>query len=102
MLGECAIEIVKYQNLIHSLLLSTRSNGISEVVVCKQFSKLQKLLRVTVHVKKSVLTFKSLIKDHSILIDWRETAEDMEEAKMDWLTKCDMHMTKEEKCDVQK
>ena len=64
-----AVEMVKYQNLTHSLLSSTKSNDIGDMIACKRFSKLQKLLRVTVYVQKFVLTFKSLIRGNSILID---------------------------------
>ena len=92
---ECAAEMVKYQNLTHSLLSSTKSNDIGDMIACKQFSKLKKLLRVTVYVKKFVLTFKSLIRGDSISIDSTVTAEDIEEAEMDWVTDCQMHMTKE-------
>ena len=63
---ECAVERVKYQHLTYSLLSSTKSNGIDDVIDCTRFSKLQKLLRVTVYVKKFVLTFKSLIRGDSI------------------------------------
>ena len=56
---ECAVEMVKYQHLTQSLLSSTKSNGIGDVIDCARFSILQKLLRVTVYVKKFVLTFKS-------------------------------------------
>ena len=45
---ECAIGMVKYQNLTHSLLSSSKSNGIGDVIACKQFSKVQKSLRVIV------------------------------------------------------
>ena len=97
-----AVEMVKYQNLTHSLLSSTKSNDIGDMIACKRFSKLQKLLRVTVYVKKFVLTFKSLIRGDSISIDWTVTAEDIEEAEMDWVTDCQMHMTKEAKFDTWK
>ena len=92
---ECAVEMVKNQHLTHTLLSSTKSNGIGDVIDCTRFSKLQKLLRVTVYVKKFVLTFKSLIRVDSISIDWTVTAEDIEEAEMDWVTNCQMHMTPE-------
>ena len=98
---ECAVEMVKYRHLTHSLLLSNKS-GIGDVIDCTQFSKLQKLLRVTVYVKKFVLTFKSLIRGDSISIDWTVIAEDIEEARMDWVTNCQMHMTKEVKFDMWK
>ena len=38
---ECAVEIVKYQNLTHSLLSSTKSNDIGDMIACKRFSKLK-------------------------------------------------------------
>ena len=46
---ECAVEMVKFQHLTHSLLSSIKSNGIGNVIACTRFSKLQKLLRVTVY-----------------------------------------------------
>ena len=50
--------------------------------------------------KKFALTFKSLIRGDSVSINWTVTAEDIEEAEMDWVTNCQMHMTKEAKFDM--
>ena len=38
---ECAVEMVKYQNLTHRLLSSTKSNDIGDMIACKRFSKLK-------------------------------------------------------------
>ena len=49
---ECVAEMIKYQNVTHSLLSSTKCHGVGELISCDRFSKLQKLLRAIVYVKK--------------------------------------------------
>ena len=80
---ECAMEMkVKDQPLTHSLMVSTESSGIGNLISCERYSKLLKLLRVTVYVKKFAQRFISLTKRDSIPIDWTVSTEDMEGAEI--------------------
>ena len=69
-------------------------------LVNERFSKLQRLLRVTVYVKKFMLKLKSLITSNSTSVDWIVTIEDIQGAEMDWVTECQKHLTKEAKFDL--
>ena len=69
---------------------------------CEHYSKLQKLLRVTILVKKFAAKFKMLVKHDDNFVDWSVTATDMEGAKMDWFTGCQNQLTKEAKFDLWK
>ena len=99
---EYVVEMVKYQNITHSLMLSTRCHGIGNLIACERFSKLQKLLRVTVYVKKFVLRFKSFTKDNSSLVDWTVNAADIDQAELDWIIDCQTSLTKEAKFELGK
>jgi len=72
---ECVVEL-KGSNRAssHSLMVSTSIPTIGTVIDCQRFSKLSKLLRVTVYVQKFVLRFKSRTR-HEGFIDWVITAE---------------------------
>ena len=100
---ECVSEMkAKECTLTHSLLVSTEHHRIGQLIHCDSFSGLQKLLRVTVYVRKFALRFKSIITSNSTPIDWTITAEDMERAEMDWVTDCQRHLTTEVKFDLWK
>ena len=100
---ECVSEMkAKERTLAHSLLVSTEHHGIGQLIDCDRFSRLQKLLRVTVYVRKFALRFKSIITSNSTPIDWTITTSDMERAEMDWVTECQRHLTKEVKFDMWK
>ena len=100
---ECVSEMkTKECILTHSLLVSAEHYRIGQLIHCDSFSRLQKLLRVTVYVRKFALRFKSIITSNSTPIDWTITAEDMERAEMDWVTDCQIHLTTEVKFDLWK
>ena len=80
MMPEACVSEMKAKEctLTHSLLVSAEHHGIGQLIHCDSFSRLQKLLRVTVYVRKFALRFKSIITSNSTPIDWMITAEDME------------------------
>ena len=47
---KCVVEMVKYQNLSHNLLLSTtKCHVIGDLIAYERFSKIQRLLRVATY-----------------------------------------------------
>jgi len=94
---ECVMEL-KGSNCAssHSLVVSTSIPTIGTVIDCQRFSKLSKLLRVTVYVQKLVLRFKSRTR-HEGSIAWVIIAEDLNKAEMAWVTDCQQHLMKEAK-----
>ena len=100
---ECVSEMnAREHTLTHNLLVSTEHHGIGQLIHCDRFSRLQKLLRVTVYVRKFALRFKSIITHDSTPIDWTITTYDMERAEMDWVTDSQRHLVKEVKFDMWK
>ena len=91
---ECATELKGKDS--HSLAVSTAIPTIGAVMDCQRFSKLQRLLRVTVYVQKFVLSFKSLTR-HDYVVNWTVTAQDMNEAEMAWVADCQQHLMNEPK-----
>lgn len=97
---ECVSEMkTKECALTHSLLVSAEHHGIGQLIDCESFSRLQKLLRVTVYVRKFAMKFRSMITSSSTPVDWTITTDDMERAEMDWVTDCQRHLTKKVKFD---
>ena len=100
--AECAAELKGKDSVIsHSLVVSTASPTIGTVINCQRFSKLQRLLRVTVYVHKFVMCFKSLTR-HSCAVDWTVTAQDMAKAEMTWVADCQRHLMNEPKFELWK
>lgn len=94
---ECVVELKsKDCPITHSLMVSTTVPTIGTVIDCKRFSKLQRLLRVTVYVHKFLLRFKSRI----CSIDWTVTAQDLDKAEMAWVADCQQHLMKEPKFEL--
>ena len=99
---ECAAELKGKDIIIsHSLVVSTASPTIGTVINCQQFSKLQRLLRVTVHVHKFVMCFKSLTR-YGCAVDWTVTAQDMAKAEMTWVADCQRHLMNKPKFELWK
>ena len=83
---ECIAEMeVKASMPSCSMLVTVKSGGIGELIDCKRFSTLHKLLRVTAYVRKFVLRFKLIIKGSKPVIDWNITVADIEQAEFDWI-----------------
>ena len=93
---ECVVELKSNGNSTssHNLMISTSTPTIGTVINCHRFSKLHKLLRVTVYVWKFVLRFKSLTR-RNYSIDWTITAQDLDKAEMAWVLDCQQHLMKE-------
>ena len=68
---------------------------------CQQYSKLNKLLRVTVYIQKFVFCFKSFTR-HNHAIDWTITALDMDNAELTWVADCQQHLMSEAKFELWK
>ena len=71
-----------------NMLITTDNGGIGKVIDYKRFSTLQKLLKVTVYVKKFVQYFKATIKRHNPVVDWTVTVDDIEKAELHWIADC--------------
>ena len=94
---ECVSELKgKGCTISHSLIVSITNPTIVSVMDCQRYSKLCKLLRVTVYVQKFVLRFKSFTR-HNPAIDWTITALDMGAAELAWVADCQQHLMNEAK-----
>jgi len=99
---DCVVELKsKDCTISHSFMVSVASPTIGTVIDCQRFSKLNRLLRVTVYVQKFVLCFKSLTRCNSDM-DWTITAQDMNKAEMAWIVDCQQHLMKEAKFELWK
>ena len=78
-----------------SLLVTAESGGIGEVIDCKRFSTLQKLLRVTVYVQRFVQHFKAMIKKGTPVIEWTVTVTEIEQAELKWIVDCQKGLHKD-------
>jgi len=94
---DCSTELKS--NTIHSILVQTESGGIGQLIECERYSRLQKLQRATVLVKKFAARFKMLVKGDSRSVDWTVTAADIESAEIDWIIDCQKQLTKNPKFD---
>ena len=97
---DCITEMRSNAN--HTLLVATENSSIGQVMDCSHYGKLQKLLRVTVLVKKFAAQFKKLVKRDNSSIDWTVTAADMESAEVDWITDCQKQLIKDPKFELWK
>ena len=77
---DCSVEL--RTNACHSLLTAIEDGGIGRLMECKQYSKLQKLLRVTTLVKKVAAQFK-VVKHDIVTVDFTVTAADIDNAELD-------------------
>ena len=92
---DCSVEL--RTNACHSLLTATENGGIGELMECKQYSKLQKLLRVTALVKKFAAQFKVIVKHNTIAVDFTVTAAGTDNAEMNWIRDCQKQLATEPK-----
>ena len=97
---DCITEMRSNAN--HTLLVATENSSIGQVMDCSHYGKLQKLLRVTVLLKKFAAQFKKLVKRDNSSIDWTVTAADMESAEIDWITDCQKQLIKDPKFELWK
>ena len=71
-----------------NMLITTDSGGIGKMIDCKRFSTLQKLLQVTVCMKKFVQHFKATTKYDNPVVDWTVSVDHKEKAELDWIADC--------------
>lgn len=94
---------VKDRKLIHTMLVTDGSNhGLGQVVSCKDFSSLQRLLRVTARVLKFIDVLKCRIKRLKEPPSLELSADDLMRAEVMWMKEAQRTLSEEKRFDVWK
>ena len=82
---ECLREIKMSCHPTYNLVVTSDSKGLSTIVCCENFSRLQRLLRVTAYMLRFIDVLKGRIKKINITLSWELTAVELGKAENLWI-----------------
>ena len=82
---ECLREIKMSCHPTYNLVVTSVSKGLSAIVCCENFSRLQRLLRVTAYMLRFTDVLKGRIKKINITLSWELTAAELGRAENLWI-----------------